>query len=94
MNALSLKDAYDEAAIIGEADIMAALKPATPALPLWKTMGKDEYRQWQYEQQRAQLEANLAAKAATVFTPAPAPQMLSWVQMPMQQQRGGLLFKK
>ena len=94
MNALSLRDAYDEATVINEADILAALEPAAPALPLWKTVGKDEYRQYQYEEQCRQLEANLAAKAATVFTPRPAPQMLVWTQMPMQQQRGGLLFKK
>lgn len=85
MNALTLNDAFKGAGIT------AALEAP---LPLWKTMGKDEYRQYQYEEQRRQLEANLAAKAATVFTPAPAPQPMRWVPMAMQQQSGALLYKK
>jgi hypothetical protein len=93
MNALSLKETYDQANVMDEADIIASLQ-AEPALPLWKTMSKDEYRQYQFTEQCRQLAANLAAEAAKVFTPAPAPQMLTLVQMPMQQQRGGLLFKK
>ena len=91
MNALSLQETYDQATVMDEAAIVASLKTD---VPLWKQMGKDEYRQYQYEQQCIQLEANLAAKAKLVFTPAPAPQNLVWTQMPMQQQRGALILKK